>query len=303
MEAVRLERLSKTYPGGKRALKGVTLRLNPGEVFGFLGPNGAGKTTTVKILTGMALPSGGSCRVLGIDPAQRPEKVHALAGVVTEHAQMYDSLTGLENLRFYGAAFGLSPSECESRAKALLRQLDLEEAENRRLAAYSTGMRQRLSLARALLHRPQVLFLDEPTSGLDPESAHNVNGMIRDLAGQEGITVFLCTHQLRYAQEICTRYGLIEEGSLLASGTLEELREEAFSEITLQIRADKMPPGTGFKKTGAQEYETAVRSEKEIPEIVRRIAAAGGDIYGVEAKEPDLEDIYFALTALGREGL
>ena len=185
MEAVRLERLSKTYPGGKRALKGVTLRLNPGEVFGFLGPNGAGKTTTVKILTGMALPSGGSCRVLGIDPAQRPEKVHALAGVVTEHAQMYDSLTGLENLRFYGAAFGLSPSECESRAKALLRQLDLEEAENRRLAAYSTGMRQRLSLARALLHRPQVLFLDEPTSGLDPESAHNVNGMIRYLAGQE----------------------------------------------------------------------------------------------------------------------
>lgn len=160
MEAVRLERLSKTYPGGKRALKGVTLRLNPGEVFGFLGPNGAGKTTTVKILTGMALPSGGSCQVLGIDPAQRPEKVHALAGVVTEHAQMYDSLTGLENLRFYGAAFGLSPNECESRAKALLRQLDLEEAENRRLAAYSTGMRQRLSLARALLHRPQVLFLD-----------------------------------------------------------------------------------------------------------------------------------------------
>ena len=111
MEAVRLERLSKTYPGGKRALKGVTLRLNPGEVFGFLGPNGAGKTTTVKILTGMALPSGGSCRVLGIDPAQRPEKVHALAGVVTEHAQMYDSLTGLENRRFYGAAFGLSPNE------------------------------------------------------------------------------------------------------------------------------------------------------------------------------------------------
>ena len=126
---------------------------------------------------------------------------------------------------------------------------------------------------------------------------------IREMAENSGITVFLCTHQLRYAQEICTRYGLIEEGSLLASGTLEELREEAFSEITLQIRADKMPPGTGFKKTGAQEYETAVRSEKEIPEIVRRIAAAGGDIYGVEAKEPDLEDIYFALTASGREGL
>lgn len=300
MEAVRLESLSKTYPGGKRALKGVTLRLNPGEVFGFLGPNGAGKTTTVKILTGMALPSGGSCRVLGIDPAQRPEKVHALAGVVTEHAQMYDSLTGLENLRFYGAAFGLSPSECESRAKSLLRQLDLEEAENRRLAAYSTGMRQRLSLARALLHRPQVLFLDEPTSGLDPESAHNVNGMIRDLAGQEGITVFLCTHQLRYAQEICTRYGLLEEGELLAEGTLEELRAQVLSGFTLRVRASLVPPGLGLKQVGPEEYEGALSQEAEIPPVVRNIVQAGGDVYAVSAQRPTLEDIYFALTQCGK---
>ena len=241
--------------------------------------------------------------MLGADPAREPEKVHAAAGVVTEHARMYDNLTGLQNLVFYAEIFGIPAEEAGRRAAALLDKMELEDAKDRKLAAWSTGMRQRLSLARALIHRPKVLFLDEPTSGLDPESAQNVNRMIREMAENSGITVFLCTHQLRYAQEICTRYGLIEEGSLLASGTLEELREEAFSEITLQIRADKMPPGTGFRKTGAQEYETAVRSEKEIPEIVRRIAAAGGDIYGVEAKEPDLEDIYFALTALGREGL
>ena len=303
MFAVSLQNLSKTYPGGKQAVRRVTLSLEQGEVFGFLGPNGAGKTTTVKLLNGMLVPSEGNCRVLGADPAKDPEKAHALSGVVTEHAQMYDHLTGLQNLAFYAAVFGIPAGEARQRAASLLKQLGLEEAGGRKLSAYSTGMRQRLSLARALIHRPKVLFLDEPTSGLDPESAQNVNRLIRSLARDEGITVFLCTHQLRYAQEICTRYGLIEEGSLLASGTLEELREEAFSEITLQIRADKMPPGTGFKKTGAQEYETAVRSEKEIPEIVRRIAAAGGDIYGVEAKEPDLEDIYFALTAAGREGL
>ena len=300
MEAVRLERLSKTYPGGKRALKGVTLRLNPGEVFGFLGPNGAGKTTTVKILTGMALPSGGSCRVLGIDPAQRPEKVHALAGVVTEHAQMYDSLTGLENLRFYGAAFGISPSECESRAKALLRQLDLEEAENRRLAAYSTGMRQRLSLARALIHQPRVLFLDEPTSGLDPESAQNVNQLIRDLAYREGITVFLCTHQLRYAQEICTRYGLIEDGTMLAEGTLEELRHDVLSDTVLKIRAEKMPAILPFRKSGENQYELDIHSDSEIPHLVRQIVEGGGDVYDVTAQKPSLEDIYFALTAKGK---
>ena len=115
--------------------------------------------------------------------------------------------------------------------------------------------------------------------------------------------MFLCTHQLRYAQEICTRYGLIEEGQLLASGTLDELRAETFSRITLQIRAGSMPPGMGFCRTGALEYETSIRSEEEIPEIVRRIAAAGGDIYKVEAKQPDLEEIYFALTAPGRERL
>ena len=303
MYAVELHNLSKTYPGGKQAVQNVSLALEPGEVFGFLGPNGAGKTTTVKLLNGMLTPTEGICRVLGSDPALEPEKVHAVSGVVTEHARMYENLTGLENLVFYAELFGISADEAAGRAEALLQEMELEEAKDRKLAAWSTGMRQRISLARALIHRPKILFLDEPTSGLDPESAQNVNRMIREMAENSGITVFLCTHQLRYAQEICTRYGLIEEGRLLASGTLEELRAEAFSQITLQIRAGSMPTGMGFRQTGAQEYETMIHTEEEIPEIVRRIAAAGGDIYKVEARQPDLEDIYFALTAAGREEL
>ena len=303
MYAVELHNLSKTYPGGKQAVQNVSLALEPGEVFGFLGPNGAGKTTTVKLLNGMLTPTEGICRVLGSDPALEPEKVHAVSGVVTEHARMYENLTGLENLVFYAELFGISADEAAGRAEALLQEMELEEAKDRKLAAWSTGMRQRISLARALIHRPKILFLDEPTSGLDPESAQNVNRMIREMAENSGITVFLCTHQLRYAQEICTRYGLIEEGRLLAAGTLEELRAEAFSQITLQIRASSMPTGMGFRQTGAQEYETMIRTEEEIPEIVRRIAAAGGDIYKVEARQPDLEDIYFALTAAGREEL
>ena len=303
MYAVELHNLSKTYPGGKQAVQNVSLELEPGEVFGFLGPNGAGKTTTVKLLNGMLTPTEGICRVLGSDPALEPEKVHAVSGVVTEHARMYENLTGLENLVFYAELFGISADEAAGRAEALLQEMELEEAKDRKLAAWSTGMRQRISLARALIHRPKILFLDEPTSGLDPESAQNVNRMIREMAENSGITVFLCTHQLRYAQEICTRYGLIEEGRLLAAGTLEELRAEAFSQITLQIRAGSMPTGMGFRQTGAQEYETMIHTEEEIPEIVRRIAAAGGDIYKVETRQPDLEDIYFALTAAGREEL
>lgn len=301
MYAVELHNLSKTYPGGKQAVQNVSLELEPGEVFGFLGPNGAGKTTTVKLLNGMLTPTEGICRVLGSDPALEPEKVHAVSGVVTEHARMYENLTGLENLVFYAELYGISADEAARRSESLLKEMELEEAKDRKLAAWSTGMRQRLSLARALIHRPKILFLDEPTSGLDPESAQNVNRMIREMAENSGITVFLCTHQLRYAQEICTRYGLIEEGRLLAEGTLDELRSETFSRITLQIRAGSMPPEMGFRQTGAREYEASIRSEDEIPEIVRRIAAAGGDIYKVEARQPDLEDIYFALTAAGRE--
>ena len=301
MYAVELHNLSKTYPGGKQAVQNVSLELEPGEVFGFLGPNGAGKTTTVKLLNGMLTPTEGICRVLGSDPALEPEKVHAVSGVVTEHARMYENLTGLENLVFYAELYGISADEAARRSESLLKEMELEGAKDRKLATWSTGMRQRLSLARALIHRPKILFLDEPTSGLDPESAQNVNRMIREMAENSGITVFLCTHQLRYAQEICTRYGLIEEGRLLAEGTLDELRSETFSRITLQIRAGSMPPEMGFRQTGAQEYEASIRSEDEIPEIVRRIAAAGGDIYKVEARQPDLEDIYFALTAAGRE--
>ena len=270
-------------------------------MFGFLGPNGAGKTTTVKLLGGMLTPTEGSCRVLGLDPSGEPEKVHARMGVVTEHAQMYDELTGMENLVFYGAVFGIPAGEARRRADALLERLELGEARDRKLAAYSTGMRQRLSLARALIHRPKVLFLDEPTSGLDPESAQNVNRLIRELAAGEGITVFLCTHQLRYAQEICTRFGLIEEGRLLAEGTLEDLRRRVLTGAALQIHADSVPAGLPLREIGEGRYEMDIRSDGEIPGIVRRIVEGGGDIYGVSVKRPSLEDIYFALTAKGKE--
>ena len=302
METVTIQSLSKTYTGGKEALKQLSLSLSAGEVFGFLGPNGAGKTTTVKLLTGVLTPSGGSCEILGVNPNTQPEKAHLLSGIVTEHAQMYDNLTGIENLLFYATAFGLKQKEGEQRGELLLRELDLMEAKDRKLATYSTGMRQRLSLARALLHRPKVLFLDEPTSGLDPESAQNVNQMIQNLARKEGVTIFLCTHQLRYAQEICTRYGLIEQGSLLASGTMEELRAQVFTTKTLCVCASAVPDGLNFIKRGANEFEVNIRDKKEIPGLVRKLVEAGEDIYSVNLMEPSLEDIYFALTAGRKEG-
>ncbi len=296
MKAVVAENLSKTYPSGKKALDNVSFSLNEGEVFGFLGPNGAGKTTTVKLLNGMLAPTQGTCWVFDLDPSCNPAQVHAFSGVITEHAQMYDNLTGLQNLIFFGNVFGIDAKNSRERALVLLETLGLTEAKDQLLSAYSTGMRQRLSLARAMIHKPKILFLDEPTSGLDPESVLSVNNMIKDLAKDEGTTVFLCTHQLRYAQEICTNYGLIDEGGLLAVGGLARLREMVFSGLTVTIRADRYPEGISGLQNEDGTREIKVNSEDEIPVIVQRIVSGGGNVYHVSARQLTLEEIYFALT-------
>jgi len=291
--AVVADGLTKEFPGGKRALDGAGFAIREGSVFGFLGPNGAGKTTAVKLLNGMLQATAGSCRVFGLDPGAEPEAVHAMSGVVTEKAQMYGNLSGLQNLVFYGTLFGISRAESRRRALELLETLGLSEARDQKLSEYSTGMRQRLSLARAMIHGPKILFLDEPTSGLDPESAQNVNNLVKGLA-REGVTVFLCTHQLRYAQELCTEYGLISEGAVLASGSLDELRRLASSGITVRIKADGLPQGLALRADGGFMLAD-VESQGEIPRLVRRIVEGGGKVYHVEAALPSLEEIYFAL--------
>lgn len=305
MKVVEIDNLSKTYKSGKKALDNVSFSLEQGEVFGFLGPNGAGKTTTVKLLSGMLSPTEGNCRIYDIDPFAHPEKVHALSGVITEHAQMYDNMTGMQNLIFYGAVFGMSSDERNKRAQILLDKLDLTDAKDRKLATYSTGMRQRLSIARAMIHRPKILFLDEPTSGLDPESTQSVNSMIKGLARDEGTTIFLCTHQLRYAQEICSSYGLLDEGRLLAAGDIGRLRAMVFSGMTVTIRADHFPPNMASRKIEGQCCEIDVQSEHDIPLLVKRIVEDGGNIYHISSRKLSLEEIYFALiekSGINREG-
>lgn len=291
---ITAENLTKTFPNGTKAVDNISFALERGEIFGFLGPNGAGKTTTVKLLCGMLTPTEGACHVLGIDPVEQPEALHRKCGVVTEHALMYGHLSGLENLLFYGSLFGLGKAECKARADDLLRRLDLQEAQERKLSTYSTGMRQRLSLARALMHRPEILFLDEPTSGLDPESAQNVNSLITELAA-EGTTVFLCTHQLRYAQELCTGYGLMDKGNLFATGTLRELRAAAFNGATLRIKAAGLPKDFNAQRVAEDVYEIGVAEESEVPCIVKKIVDAGGRIYEVSLRQPSLEEVYFSL--------
>jgi len=301
MKIITANQITKIYSNGKKALNHVDLSIDEGEIFGFLGPNGAGKTTAVKLLNGMLQLTEGSCSVFGIEPAKSPEEIHKLSGVVTEHAQMYNNLTGLQNLMFFGEVFGIDTNEIKRRAMEILERLELLDAKDRKLSEYSTGMRQRLSLARALLHQPKILFLDEPTSGLDPESALNVNNLIKSLARDKGTSIFLCTHQLRYAEEICTKYGLISEGSMLAVGSLDELHSLVFSGMTARIKSDKYPQGLKMRQDG--DYMLVdVSSQDEIPPLVKQIINSGGNIYHVSAQKHSLEEIYFALIEKRKDG-
>lgn len=300
MNAIEITNLEKVYTEGKAALSEVSLAVPEGTVFGFLGPNGAGKTTTVKLLNGILMPTQGEMKVLGLDPTVEAEKIHQFSGVLTEHAGMYDHLTGIENLLFFGQLFGLAEAESKKRGLDLLEKLELLDAADRKLSSYSTGMRQRLSLARTLIHQPKVLFLDEPTSGLDPESTKSVNKLLLELSKNSGVTVFLCTHQLRYAQEICDEYGLMDNGRLLATGNLADLRRRTFDGFKVTIKADQMPADVVAKKLQADVYEVSLQKEEEIPALVKKITMNGGNIYQVTPNDYSLEDIYFAL--LGKRG-
>jgi len=298
---IKVTNLTKQF-GTYKAVNDVSFELKQGEIFGFLGPNGAGKTSTIKLLNGMITPTYGSMSVFGTDPTATPEKIHEIAGVLTEHAQMYNDLTGIENLIYYGELFSLTKTVGEARGLELLEKLDLTYAKDKKLSDYSTGMRQRLSLARALIHQPKLLFLDEPTSGLDPESAQTVNNLIKDLATTQGTTVFLCTHQLRYAEELCTSYGLIDKGVMFAHGTLDELRAKVFAGYKLTIKADLQPQNVNYQLTAKNTYEINIQTEAEIAQIVADIVHTNGRVYHVSTERLSLEEIYFALTRSQSQG-
>ena len=291
--AIQTDQLSKTYDGKSYALQDLTIDVRQGEVFGFLGPNGAGKTTTVKLLNGLLKPSSGSCSVMGLSATLRSTDVHRVCGVMTDSCKMYAQMTGLENLIFFAQTNELPIIKAKARAEELLKKMDLWEARDKKLGAYSTGMTQRLSLARTLINYPKILFLDEPTSGLDPESAKTVNNLIDSLATDEGVTVFLCTHQLRYAQDICGRYGIIEKGKLLTSGSLETIAKSAHIFMKAALRVAENDRIDGFERCDDGLWKTDILREDDMPRLLKKIVGEGHEVYEARILKPTLEDIYF----------
>lgn len=228
--------LSKSF-GTFKAVDGVTLEVGKSEVLALLGPNGAGKTTTVRMLTSILRPTRGTAFIAGYDVAKQPAKVRAAVGVLTEHHGLYNRMPAHEYLDFFGQVYGMGKEDRNNRIDELLQNFGLMESKKRRIGEFSKGMRQKLALARAMLHDPGILLLDEPTSAMDPQSARLVRDSIKKLRGEDR-SVIICTHNLSEAEELADRIAIIRLGKIIANGSPDELKEQLLGEPTYELQLD-----------------------------------------------------------------
>jgi len=224
---IRFDGLRKTY-GPLVAVDDLDFEVEPGRVFGFLGRNGAGKTTTIRMMMGLLEPTAGTVTLDGHDIGRSAAAAKAITGYLPDRPNLYDKLTGLEYLRFVGGLYGLGAGEARARATALLEEFRLSARAHELIETFSHGMKQRVALAGALIHRPRILVLDEPVVGLDPQGAVELRLLLGRLAA-EGVTIFMSTHSLPVAEELCHRIAIIDRGALVALGTLAELRARSLS--------------------------------------------------------------------------
>ena len=305
MAVIETHGLTRRF-GDLVAVDQLTLTVETGEVFGFLGHNGAGKTTTVRLLNGVLAPSGGTARVLDLDPLADGPTLRRRTGVLTETPSLDERLTARENLTIYADLYDVPAAEVARRVEELLRTFELADRADEPVGGYSRGMKQRLALARALLHEPEVLFLDEPTSGLDPVAARRVRQLIARLSREGGRTVFLCTHNLAEAQELCDRVAVLQQGRLLALGTPAELARRLVRSLRLEIEVasegvpaalEVLRAALGTTDLAHQEGRITLQGadQEQVPEMVAALVGAGVRIYRVVPQEPSLEDVYFAL--------
>ncbi|HWC16172.1 MAG TPA: ATP-binding cassette domain-containing protein [Terriglobales bacterium] len=303
-------------PGGKRgkeakpqimALAGIDLDVASGEIFGLLGPNGAGKSTTVGILTTRIRPTSGTAWIGGHDVWQDQTAAKRLIGVVAQRPNLDFTLTAREILQFHGAYFGLNSRERSQRASELLERFKLTDRADQLVRGFSGGMMQRMSIARAMMHDPQVLFLDEPSVGLDPQTRLLLWEIIREY-NQKGRTILLTTHNMEEADALCERLAIIDHGRIIASGTPQELKSSIPGGFLLRLRFGKQSPPL-LERLGTLSGVTEVRSTGDsavdlyasrggalIPEIVNAAATFGAELLDVHISEPSLENLFLHHT-------
>ena len=300
---LRTDNLKKHF-GSVKAVDGITLEVPKGIIFGFLGPNGAGKTTTISLLLGLLEPTDGRAEVLGFDTRTQADEVRGRTGALLEHPGIYEQLSAEDNLEFYGRVWRLPVSERQARIKELLTQMGLWERRKEQAGKWSRGMKQKLALARVLLHRPSLVFLDEPTAGLDVVAAAEVRDDLAALAASEGVTVFLTTHNMTEAEKLCSQVAVIRAGKLVAEGHPDELRARTgtprievvgngFSEEALALLGAR--PEVAATEVQNHHLVIDLREETDVAPLVSLLVGAGVQVEEVRRDQASLEDVFLTL--------
>jgi ABC-2 type transport system ATP-binding protein len=301
---VQIRNLTRSF-GRVKAVDRLTLDIQQGEVFGLLGHNGAGKTTTIRILNGILAPTEGTVSVMDLDPIADGTEVRARTGVLTETHALDERLTGRENLEIFSDLYGIERSIARERLDLLLDVFRLSDRSQDRVRDYSKGMKQRLALARTIINDPVLLYLDEPTSGLDPVAAHEVREMIRMWGAAPDRTVFLCTHNLVEAQELCDRVGVLESGRLRVLGTPEELTNNQDGSVGVEVVVDPdaLVKTIRVLRDHVQIDDASARdrvvvhleSRDAVPAFVKLTQELNLPLYGIVPREKTLRDVYLSM--------
>ena len=304
---IQVENIVRTF-GSTRAIDGISFSVEEGEVFGVLGPNGSGKTTLVRLLNGVLAPTSGKAFLFGRDVSIDGSYVRKRTGVLTETPSLYERFTAQKNLTFFCRFYGIPDAEIPQRVKRILSLLDLADRGNEAVGGFSKGLKQRLAIARALIHDPQVIFLDEPTSGLDPEASRQVQGIIRGLASDKGKTIFMCTHNLNEAQHLCSRVAMINKGRVLAQGTIRDLTDRLWKAVPIEMEFLNPPPlavtekirmmeGVTLEEQSVNTLTLRVSHRNLVPAVIGTAVKNGAEIFRVTPRNYTLEEIYFAVQA------
>jgi ABC-2 type transport system ATP-binding protein len=295
--AIEVSGLAKRYGGangGLLAVDHISFQVARGEVFGFLGPNGAGKTTTIRMLTGLARPTAGQARVLGLDLGRELPQIKKRIGVVPEASNLYAELTAFENLLFSMQLYGVPRGERTQRAEHLLARFRLKDKRDVPFARLSRGMKRALTIAAALAHRPEIVFLDEPTTGLDVISARGLRGTIGGLH-DEDVTVFLTTHYLEEAERLCDRIALLVHGQIVALDTVDGLKARVQQATAVELTLDGGPGGSVIERVVGEDVEGTIQA------ALAQAKAQGRRVLALNTVRPTLEDAFVQLTGLSAE--
>jgi ABC-2 type transport system ATP-binding protein len=301
--AIRARGLTRNF-GAVRALDDLTLEVPAGAVFGFLGPNGAGKTTTIRLLLGLIEPSSGSAEVLGFDTRTQGDQIRARSGALLEHSGLYERLSAEDNLRFYGRVAHMPKAELDQRIHELLTHLGLWDRRKDTVVKWSRGMKQKLAIARPLLHHPGLVFLDEPTAGLDPVAAANLREDLAALASRQGATIFLTTHNMAEAEKLCNLVAVIRQGKLLAIGSPAELRARGGGQRTeisgrgfsdAMLAALRQQAGVAQASVENGRLILLLKDGASSAPLVSLIVREGGEVEEVRSGQGSLEDVFLTL--------